>query len=122
MRTPKRIALALLALISLAAPLIERAMTGRVEPFGRYELAATFLSLPLIYWWYHADKAERNYSAGPLMNGGVIVLAAVALPIYFIRSRGWKQGVVASTAAVVFLAVTFALEELGEYLGGLISF
>jgi hypothetical protein len=119
--TPKRLALSLLALVSLAAPFLERVITGRVEPFGQYELAATFISLPLIYWWYHADKAQHNYRAGPLMNGGVIILAIVALPVYFIRSRGWKRGAVATLLAALFLAVTLALGELGEYLGALIS-
>jgi hypothetical protein len=46
----------------------------------------------LIFWWYHVDKAEHGYRAGPLLNGGMLLAVVVAMPIYFIRSRGWKNG------------------------------
>ncbi len=115
--TPKLTALALLALLSLAGPLIEVGATGRVEPFSEFGLAEAFLSLPLIYWWYHVDKHQRNYQAGPLMNVGVVALTILALPVYFIRSRGWKRGSIATALAALVLAITFALGELGEQIG-----
>src|SRR2546422_337552 len=93
--TPKIMALALLGLLSLAGPLIEMGVTGRVESFGKFALAESFISLPLIYWWYHVDKDQRNYKAGPLMNVGVVALTILALPVYFIRSRGWKRASIA---------------------------
>jgi peptidoglycan/LPS O-acetylase OafA/YrhL len=114
---PKLLALALLALLSLAGPIVEALATGRIDSFGKFDLAETFVGLALVYWWYHADKAERGYRAGALLNGGVIVLAVVALPIYFARSRGWKKGALASLAALAFLALTLGLEELGERIG-----
>ena len=115
--TPKLTALALLALLSLAGPLIEAGATGRVEPFSKFGLAEALLSLPLIYWWYHVDKHQRNYQAGPLMNVGVVALSILALPVYFIRSRGWKRGTIATALAALVLVVTFALGELGEQIG-----
>ena len=42
---------------------------------------------------------------------------AIALPIYFVRSRGWKRGGIAIAWALAFLCVMFALEEAGEWLG-----
>ena len=110
-------ALALLALLSLAGPLIETLATGRVEQLGKFDLVETFLAIPLLYWWYHVDKRERNYSAGPLMNGGVVALAIVALPVYFVRSRGWKRGALASAIAIGFFGLTLVLGELGEKIG-----
>jgi protein-S-isoprenylcysteine O-methyltransferase Ste14 len=115
--TPKLTALVLLALLSLAGPLIEAGATGRVEPFSRFGLAEALLSLPLIYWWYHVDKQQRNYQAGPLMNAGVVALTILALPVYFIRSRGWKRGATAIALAALVLVITFALGELGEQIG-----
>ncbi len=115
--TPKLTALALLALLSLAGPLIEAGATGRVEPFSKFGLAEALLSLPLIYWWYHVDKHQLNYQAGPLMNVGVVALSILALPVYFIRSRGWKRGTIATALAALVLVVTFALGELGEQIG-----
>jgi hypothetical protein len=55
------------------------------------------------------------------MNSGMLVLAAVALPIYFVRSRGWKRGARAIGVALLFLAGMFVLEELGERLGAALT-
>jgi hypothetical protein len=114
---PKIIALALLGLLSLAGPIVEMGITGRVEPFGKFELAESFVALPLIYWWYHTDKQQCNYRAGPLMNAGVVALTLLALPVYFIRSRGWRRGGIAIALAALVLLGTYALSELGEAIG-----
>jgi hypothetical protein len=74
-----------------------------------------------VFWWYHLDKAEHHYQAGKLMNAGVLILAAVALPIYIIRSRGWKRGAKAIGIALLFLGATFVLGELGERLGAALA-
>ena len=120
MRKPKVAALVVLGAISFVMPAVERAMTGRVEMLSTYGLVETALSLIALFWWFHLDKAEQNYRAGKLMNAGVLILAAVALPIYFLRSRGWKRGGIAIVWAIVFLGVMFVLETAGEWLGGYI--
>ena len=117
MAKPKVWSLGLLGALSLVGPAVEVIATGRVEPFGKFELVETFLALPLVYWWYHLDKRERNYAAGPLMNAGVIALTIVALPVYFIRSRGWRRGALASAAGFAVLGMTWVLGELGERIG-----
>ena len=114
---PKTAALALLGLVSLGDPLMERWLTGRVDPLGSFELGGTFVSVALIFWWYHADKRERNYEAGPFMNVGVVAASVLALPIYFVRSRGWKRGMLASALAAGVLGITFLLAEVGEWIG-----
>jgi hypothetical protein len=113
----KAAALVTLGGISLAMPAIERAMTGRVEMLSTYGLVETVLSLIALFWWFHLDKAEHDYRASKLMNAGVLIFAAIALPIYFVRSRGWKRGGIAIAWALAFLCVMFALEEAGEWLG-----
>jgi len=116
---PKRKVAALIALaaISFAMPAIECAMTGQVALLSNYGLTETVLSLVALFWWFHLDKAEHNYRAGKLMNAGVLIFAALALPVYFVRSRGWKRGGIAIVWALVFLGVMFVLEEAGEWLG-----
>ena len=121
MRQDKRVALAALALISFAAPLIEQWSTGRVEPFGRFDMLVTLVSLPFLFWWYHLDKREQGYRAGPLMNGGMLAAAIVALPIYFVRSRGWKRGRVTILLAALFFALLLALGEAGQRVGALLD-
>lgn len=114
-------ALIALGVLSFAFPAVEQAMTGRVEMLSNYGIAETVLSLIAIFVWYHLDKDEHHYRAGILMNAGVLVAAIVALPIYLIRSRGWKRGAIAICWAAVFLAVIFALEEAGELLGATLT-
>ena len=110
-------ALSILAVISLLVPLVEVVMTGRSEELGTYALAQNLLSIPPIFWWYHVDKAEKQYRAGPLMNVGVAALAVLALPVYFIRSRGWKRGSVSIVKGIVVVAAITLLGMLGEWLG-----
>ena len=117
----KRSALAILALLSFLSPLTERIITGRVEMFSAFGLVETAIGLVVLFWWYHLDKAEHGYHAGPLMNGGVLLVAIVALPVYFIRSRGWKRGAVTIGLAALFLGATLALAELGEWLGARVT-
>jgi peptidoglycan/LPS O-acetylase OafA/YrhL len=119
--TQKAVALVLLAVLSVVSPLIERAVTGRVESFGTFAMGETVVSLVILFWWYHVDKQERNYRAGPLMNGAVLALAIVALPVYFIRSRGWKKGALAIAVALAFVGATLVLSELGEKLGEILA-
>jgi hypothetical protein len=54
------------------------------------------------------------------MNAGVIALAVVALPIYFVRSRGWKRGSLFTLMFAAAVGVTLVLEWLGEEIGAAI--
>ena len=120
-RRAKLMALIVLAAVSFLSPVLEMAMTGQVETFSTYGLVETAVSLVVLFWWYHLDKADHGYQAGKLMNGGVLLLAVIALPIYFVRSRGWKRGARTIALAAVFLGATFALSELGERLGAVFT-
>jgi hypothetical protein len=114
---PKTLALVLLAALSFASPLVESLATGRVEMLSTYGLVETVASVVLLFWWYHLDKDEHRYAAGRLMNAGVLVLAVIALPIYFLRTRGWRRGGVTIALAAAFVLLTFVLGEAGEGLG-----
>ena len=50
--------------------------------------------------WFRADAIQRAYRRSPFLNVGVFGLAAVALPYYLVRSRGWRRGLVASLGAI----------------------
>ena len=117
MSRQKLTALALLVAITLLCPVVESVMTGRVEDYSPYDVGGAFLSLAPIYWWYHLDKAEHGYRAGAFMNVGLAAAAIVALPIYFVRSRGWRRGGVAIALAAAFTGGLYLVEWLGESLG-----
>ena len=115
---PKTLALALIAAIEFASPLVENVATGRVSTISTFGLVSLAVEVVLLFWWYHLDKDEHGYRAGPLMNGGMLFMAVVALPIYVVRTRGWRRGGRAIALAAAFLALTLLLGEAGEWLGG----
>jgi hypothetical protein len=117
MHKQKTLALGLLAAVSLLGPMAERIVTGRVDDFSTYAIVDTLISLVLIFWWYHADKAARGYRAGKLMNAGMLVMVVIAMPVYLVRSRGWKRGAVAIALAAAFLGLMLLLEAAGEQVG-----
>ena len=117
MSQQKIAALALLAAVTLLSPIVESVMTGRVEDYSAYDIGGAVLSLLPIYWWYHLDKAEQNYRAGRLMNVGLAAAAIVVLPIYLLRSRGWRRGGIAIAVAAAFTGGLYLIEWLGESLG-----
>ena len=117
----KAYALATLAAISLLGPVVEVLATGRIEEWGNFALAETAVSIVPIYWWYYADKEQTGYRAGPWLNAGVIAAAVIALPVYLIRSRGWKRGCIATAWAAVVFAASMGLEWLGETIGTAIA-
>ena len=112
----KKAAIALLAALSFLSPFLEVLLTGGIEPLGKWEIGATLAALVLVFRWYHVDKAEQGYRAGPLMNGGMLLVMVIALPVYLLRSRGWKRGALATAIALAILGVLFALEAAGEWL------
>ena len=117
MHKQKILALGLLAAVSLLGPMTERIVTGRVDDFSTYAIVDTLTSLVLIFWWFHADKAERGYRAGKLMNAGMLVMVVIAMPVYLVRSRGWKRGGVAIALAAAFLGAMLLREMAGERIG-----
>jgi hypothetical protein len=114
---PKTLALVLIAAVEFASPLVESVATGRVSTVSPFALAGLALEVVLLFGWYHMDKEEHGYAAGRLMNGGVLLVAVVALPIYFVRTRGWRGGGRAMALAAAFVLLTFLLGEAGEWLG-----
>lgn len=117
----KLYALALLALISFLGAVIEAALTGRVEPFGKFELVESLLSIMPLYWWYYLDKEERQFQTGVFQNLAVIGAAVIGLPVYFIRCRGWKGGGIATALAFGTWGALIGLGLVGEKLGLLLG-
>jgi hypothetical protein len=113
----KKLALGVLAAMSLFGPILEAALFGRIDPYGAYAIVETLLAVFPIYYWYHADKAQRRFRTGPIQNAGVIAVAFIALPVYFVRSRGWKAGALASLKALGVCIGLAWLEAIGGKIG-----
>ena len=64
----------------------------------------------LIFMWYRLDSDQLGFRRSPWLNVGVVGLSVLALPYYFVRSRGLKRGAVAS---VVFISAFLLLGFIG---------
>ena len=69
----------------------------------------------LVFWWYRLDTSQRGYRRTPWLNVGVIAIAALALPYYFFRSRGFKRGVLATLALLGAIVASGILTLGGQY-------
>lgn len=70
-----------------------------------FVLAGTMLT----FLWFRIDTDRTGYRRSPLLNVAVIAISILALPYYFLRSRGIRHGIAASG---LFLAVAVAYSLL----------
>jgi hypothetical protein len=81
------------------------------DDLGFAIFATTGLAAFFAFAWVLLDARERSLDLRP-WGTAVALLTKLALPVYFVVSRGWRQGLLASLATVVFLAAL-----LGVYIG-----
>ena len=86
-------------------------------------LVPTVLGLAVLFWWLHEDSPRHNFRRSPLLNIGIVAIAIVFVPIYFVRSRqpGARLRAVAGFMGVLglyFLAAlaTTALIDMADVL------
>lgn len=75
----------------------------------------TILGALLIFAWYRLDANQIGYKRSPWLNVGVIGLAIISLPYYFLRSRGAKRGFVAIGIMLLALVALNFLSVAGSY-------
>jgi hypothetical protein len=46
----------------------------------------------LIFLWYRFDSDQRGYPRTPMLSFAMVMVAAIAMPYYLMRSRGPEQG------------------------------
>jgi len=107
-------AFAAVSFISGANPVV--AMSA--ETIKLIELVLVFAMVSLIFLWYRIDADERGFQRSMLLNVGIVMVAAVAVPYYLIRSRGWEEGPPAVLRAVVVFLGSVVLSAIGAMLFG----
>lgn len=113
--SPKSRVLAVFAVTSLISGAIDQYVyPGRQFP----PTAIGFMVLGsfLIFLWYRIDSEQIGYRRSPWLNVSVIMLAVVALPYYFFRSRGAKRGAAATCTLLLAYVVSGMLSIAGSYL------
>jgi hypothetical protein len=83
--------------------------------FPPSSVAIAVVGLFLTFWWYRLDSDSRAYRRTPLMSVAVVGVTIFALPYYLFRSRGFRQG---GLATLIFISVSIGYSAMG-YLGKL---
>lgn len=76
-----------------------------------FMLAATVL----IFTWYYVDAKQINYRRSPLLDIGIIAICLIALPYYFLRSRGFKKSMLYTGALILVVIAWSLLVQAGAY-------
>jgi hypothetical protein len=104
--------------LSTVAPCAHFIVTGHpIQPVTPYWLFDVVFFTAATYWWYLADKKQRNFKTGGTQNIAVVFLTLIGLPVYFIRSRGWLKGILATIMAVLVFVGLGTLGLLSELAG-----
>lgn len=70
----------------------------------------------LIWLWYWLDSEQRGFQRTPGMTLAIILIAAVGVPWYLVRSRGWPQARVAVYQAIGLFVLSTMLTAVGASL------
>jgi len=100
----------------LTLGLVDGAIAYSVFPGQAIAPTSVVLSIAalfLIFAWYRFDSDSRGYRRSPLISVAVVGLTIFALPYYLFRTRGLRQG---ALATLVMLLVAVGYSVMG-YLG-----
>lgn len=88
----------------------------RDKEYTVFDVAHVFLISALCYAWCRADGLAR----GVIPPGRSALLAGVfpllGIPVYFFRSRPWRQALVGTLSAVCFLVAALLVSAAGTLL------
>lgn len=88
------------------------------ESMRMVELGLVFAMVFLVFLWYRIDADQRGFQRSMLLNVGIVMIAAVAVPYYLIRSRGWQEGPAAVLKALLVFLGSIVLSSLGAMVFG----
>jgi hypothetical protein len=74
------------------------------QDFSFVIFATTGLAAFFAFAWVRLDARGRGIDFGAL-GIGIALLTKFTLPIYFIHSRGWRSGLIASLWTVLFIGL-----------------
>lgn len=73
-----------------------------------------YLYLCLALLWVSGDARLRGWRLGLPMKLGLVLLMIVFIPVYLMRSRGWRQGAVSSLYFMAFLLAQVFASMVGS--------
>ncbi|HLQ11606.1 MAG TPA: hypothetical protein VK130_00005 [Steroidobacteraceae bacterium] len=97
---------ALMCAIAAGVGLSDRGVVSELEDAGNITAIAAGLIVALIFYWYRRDARDRGYRTTWGLHTAMVVVTAIALPWYLVRSRA---GVAGRSKALGALAALFVL-------------
>ncbi len=97
-------------LVTLVDPYLQKQFSPQLV-----HISTTILFTILIFMWFLADSKAIEYKPSRLLKVGVVVLAVVAIPIYLVKSKGYKRAGLSLLKFLVFfivLSISFFVVEL----------
>ena len=80
------------------------------------DLPFMITGLLLIFIWYYFDTEQIQFERSALLNLGVILIGIIALPYYFLKSRGFMKGMVYTGLFLLVIMAWPVNELIGAYL------
>jgi hypothetical protein len=84
------------------------------QPFAPSTFVISVLALFLVFVWYRLDSDSRQFKRTPLLSIAVVGVGIVALPYYLFRTRGVRQGAVATLVFVSIVLGYSAIQYVGQ--------
>jgi len=110
----KHLVLLAMAFASFASGAIDQYFYPGVQ-FPPTSMGAALVGMFLIFLWYRLDARQAGYRRSRGLDVGILLLALVALPYYFFRSRGARRGALATLGFLGAYVVCSALTVAGVY-------
>jgi len=111
---PKHLAVALFLLIAFLSGLARQYFSPG-QLLSKVDLPFLLIGLFLIFFWFRLDSDQLGYRRTPVLSVMVLALTVVALPYYFLRSRGFLRGSIATALSLVVAVAYSMLQAGGEW-------
>lgn len=122
--TPVRanqVLIALMLFFAVTGAITEYFASHFIREPSWWPVTSTITGVAIIFWWYYCDSEARSFSRSKWLNIGVVVLGAIAIPYYLVRSREKGQKIKAVFYFVSMAALCFASLLLGGVVGAFVG-
>ena len=112
------------ALVFFIMGLLLVPVSGHSAAHAAYYKVVLYVLAALVFWiWLHHDAPKRGVSRPwqLLVAAGWLIAAVPVVPAYFVVTRGWRQGAIATLAMFAIVLVTFAVFGVGTLLSTILA-